>query len=179
MDGGSARVKEMREAIVELFQESGLSPHFESRVSEGFSDQSEAGRRQRILELEEVVVFSLEIQQPPSPGRESGDEENRHSGWGDVFVKVGDEYVFLFTLYTANYVEEQFRRHGERVKPSPSDIILKREVLGAPDIIRAVIKWVNLYSPGLAGMPISLENPSVLQTLVCDPGVEITCSSPA
>ena len=176
---GCLKVKEIREALLHLFEEPDVLSCCECSITEGFVEETEESRLDRVLALEEIVVFSLEIQQTGFAGQERKTRDQRPAGWGDVFVKVGDEYVFLFTVYTARYVREQFQRFGERIRPSSSDIILHRELLGPQDIIRAVIKWANRYSPRLAGKPIFLEEPSVLQTLVCDPGVEITCSPPA
>ena len=101
-----------------------------------------------------------------------------HWSKGDGFIKIGDEYPFLFTVYTAAYAKEQCRFYGEEIKPSSRDIILKRKHLTPEDILRAVIKWVNLYFPDLRGKPVFLEKLSVLQTLVCDPGVEVTLPEP-
>jgi len=128
--------------------------------------------------LEEIVVFSPEIQQnrqsgfsEPSAGREGAVP----ASWGDVFVRLGEEYPFLFTLYTRSYARSQRLRYGEQISPSSRDILLDRRQLDCRDIVRAVIKWVNRYCPALKGRPISLESDSVLQTLVCDPMVEIRC----
>ena len=105
------------------------------------------------------------------------DGELRRAEWGDVFIKVGDEYSFLFTMYTAAYVKQQLVCHGEIIRPSSNDVILNRRLLQPHDIVRAVIKWANLYCRSLAGKPIFLENSSVLRTLVCDPGIEINIPS--
>jgi len=128
-----------------------------------------------LSELEQIIIFSPEIQQEGFVKLPTSGEKQAPRQWGDVFLKAGDEYPFLFTVYTANYAKTQFQYYGERILPSLKDVILNKEHLDPKDIIRAVIKWVNIYCPALLGKPISLEKDSILQTLICDPGAEILC----
>ncbi len=124
-------------------------------------------------DLEELIIFSPEVQQNDFKQESSNQESVPPSKWGDVFLKRGSEYIFIFTLYTSSYVKEQFDRYRERIKPSCKDIILNSNHLSPPEIIRAAIKWVHLYFPALMGKPIFIEDSSVLQDLVCEPGVEV------
>jgi len=117
-----------------------------------------------LSELEQIIIFSPEIQQEGFVKLPTSGEKQAPRQWGDVFLKAGDEYPFLFTVYTANYAKTQFQYYGERILPSLKDVILNKEHLDPKDIIRAVIKWVNIYCPTLLGKPISLEKDSILQT---------------
>lgn len=126
-----------------------------------------------LASLTELVVFSPEIQsQAPEP-TESGDTRPREVRWGDVFFKFGDVYPFLLTVYAEDYVRHQLLSCGENIRPSPKDIILRKKRLSPPDIIRAVLKWVNLYAPALRGKPVRLECDAVVQDLICEPGIEV------
>ncbi len=129
--------------------------------------------------LAELVVFSPEIQKE---GFETPEEAGGLTGvvrWGDVFLQSGDVYPFLFTIYTEDYVRHQLVTYGEKIVPSPKDVILRREQLSPPDIIRAVIKWANLYSPLQRGKPVRLESDAVLKDLICDPGIEVVVADPS
>ena len=123
-----------------------------------------------LLELEILVVFSPEI----GTGSKSGHAQGSSCAqWGDVFLKIGDEYPFIFTLYTKKYVKNYFHLYGEIILPSPKDILLNRHVLAPQDLVQSTIKWVNSYYPALKGLPIHLESEEVIKELVCDPGNEV------
>jgi len=121
-----------------------------------------------------LLFFSPEIQKDELSNPTSGDT-GEPILWGDVFVKTGEEYPFLFTLYTKQYAQDQLLCYGEKIEVSAKDVVLNRKDLSRADIIRAVIKWTNLYCPFLMGKPIALEEHSVLQGLACDPFVEVQC----
>jgi hypothetical protein len=128
----------------------------------------------KLVELESLVVFTPEIR---SSHAVSGKDANSWGiQWGDVFLKIGDEYPFIFTMYTRRYVRKYFLLYGEMIARSPKDIILDRPFLTPRDTIRATIKWVNCYYPRLKGLPISLEKEEVVQELICDPGEEVIIS---
>jgi len=127
--------------------------------------------QERLESLDSLVVFSPEIALPPPAPRRAHDSARVE--WGDVFLRTGDEYPFIFTLYTRRFVSSFYLQRGERICPSPHDIILDRPGLGPPDILRAMIKWVDRYHPDLRGLPIELERREVVEGLVCDPGEEI------
>jgi len=169
------RINELEMELLKIVDEITLRDQFKFNISEKESEDSPGSESPEMEDLDEIVVFSPEIQRDGVGGGSGGDEDRAPSCWGDVFVKAGEEYPFLFTLYTASYARGQLLRYGERILPSPKDIILNRDSLQGEDIVRAVIKWVNLYRPTLRGRPIRLESESVLQTLVCDPFVEIQC----
>ncbi len=123
--------------------------------------------------LKELIVFSPEIQRNDLKNLSSNKETDPSSKWGDVFLKSGTEYLFIFTVYTNTYVKEQFDHYRERIKPSCKDIILNSSYLTRSEIIRAVIKWAHLYCTVLKGKPIYLEKSSVLRDLICEPGIEV------
>ncbi len=129
--------------------------------------------------LSELVVFSPEIQKQGLGTTEDAGGPTGAVRWGDVFLQSGDVYPFLFTMYTEDYVRHQLVAHGEKIVPSPKDVILRREQLSPPDIIRAVIKWANLYSPQQRGKPVRLEDDTVLKDLICDPGIEVVVADPS
>jgi len=171
----SYRIDEIEKELLEIIDEHALRTKCNYSISNDNIDQLQQVCPPDFDRLNEIVVFSPEIQQEGFAGSASETEEVRLVDWGDVFAKVGEEYPFLFTVYTGSYVRNQLVHHGEKITPSSRDIILKRKHLHREDIIRAVIKWVNLYCPALMGRPITLESDSILQTLVCDPFVEIQC----
>lgn len=138
--------------------------------------ESERGRDRlaKFAGLRQLVFFSPEIQadalptSQPSPGQATPCPR-----WGDVFLRVDDRYLFAFTVYASAYVQQCRRMLGERINPSDEDIVLQCRHLTPRDILRAAMKWVNLYCPPLKGKPISLEKEEVLQELMCVPGAEI------
>jgi len=174
------KINELEAEIMSLLEVNGLENPFHRTIAHPSNTaQEEEGELPDLSTLNEIVVFSPEIQQQGFAELSSGEGEAVPASWGDVFVKIGDEYPFLFTAYTKGYARSQRLRYGEEISPSLRDILLDRKQLDCGDIIRAVIKWVNLYCPSLKGRPISLEADSVLQTLVCDPLVEIHCPDSA
>jgi len=128
----------------------------------------------RFSGLEELVLFSPEIQVGVPRSAPAGTPTLRvEPHWGDVFIKVDERYRFAFTVYTGSYVSECRRRFGEKIVPSAQDVVLNRKFLVPRDILRAALKWINLYCPFLCGTPLSLEREEVLENLTCDPGVEV------
>lgn len=177
-DSSLMKIEELESEIMKLLDVS--SPDERPRgsmCSERMIEEVHEGALPDLDNLEEVVVFSPEIQLQGSKSPEAEEEgpDAVAASWGDVFVRTGEEYPFLFTVYTKSYARNQWRRYGERISPSSRDVLLDRKQLDRRDIIRAVIKWINLYCPVLKGKPIRLENDSTLQTLVRDPLVEIQC----
>jgi len=172
------KIKEIEEDIFSLVDEFVVTSECTTVVSSESVDSLPAREMTDLESLSEIIVFSPEIQQDGFSKEAQIPEGGVPAVWGDVFIKVGEEYPFLFTLYTRSYVRSQFLRYGERILPSPKDIILERKTLRREDIVRAVIKWTNLYCHPLMGRPIELERDSVLQTLVCDPFVEVRCPEP-
>lgn len=127
--------------------------------------------QERLESLDSLVVFSPEIPfPPPAPRRAHG---SARVEWGDIFLRTGDEYPFIFTLYTRRFVKSYYLQQGERISQSPHDIIVDRPDLRPPDILRAMIKWIDRYHPDLRGLPIELERREVVEELVCDLGEEI------
>jgi hypothetical protein len=169
----------MIEEIAELYED---PPEVECTYCR--FDLREAGGDPESLEIDfasltELVVFSPEIQKQSLEGSVSDENPRGPVRWGDVFLKCGDVYPFLLTVYTEEYVGRQLSRHGEKITPSPKDIVLSREELSPADIIRAVIKWANLYSPQQRGKPVRLESEAVLRDLICDPGIEVVVAEPS
>ncbi|MEW6443989.1 MAG: hypothetical protein AB1640_23845 [bacterium] len=140
------------------------------------NEEREKERVASFSKLDELVLFSPEIQRISSGARRRFSSECQ---WGDVFVKVEDRYPFAFTIYTVVYVRERSQFYGESIVPSSKDVLLRRARLTPQDIVRAAIKWVNLYFPGLHGKPILLEKEEVLRDLICDPGVEVIVYDPS
>lgn len=175
LSGRSSLLEEMIEEIAELYED---RPEVECTYCRFDLREDEEVESMEIdfESLPELVVFSPEIQQ-------EGFKQDRglpaRVRWGDVFLKCGDVYPFLFTVYTEEYVIHQLVCHGEKIQPSPKDVILSREQLSPPDIIRAVIKWANLYSPRQRGKRVRLESDAVLKDLICDPGIEVVVAEPS
>jgi hypothetical protein len=149
------------------------------RFNVGDGDEDLDTTEKDLGSLTEMVVFSPEIQRDEFETSEPDERQPREVRWGDVFFRFGDVYPFLFTVYTEDYVKHQLVSYGEKIKPSPKDIILRKKQLSPPDIIRAVLKWVNLYSPEQRGIPVRLESDSVLKNLTCEPGVEVVVAEPS
>jgi len=173
------KINELEQELLKIIDDYALNDQFTCKVSSDNIDELPEKQLPDFGELEEIVVFSPEIQQEGFAESSADQEEEIPASWGDVFVKIGEEYPFLFTVYTDSYTRNQLLRYAEKISPSSRDIILRKKQLQREDIIRAVIKWVNLYCPSLMGRPISLESDSILQTLVCDPFVEIQCPDSA
>jgi len=173
MAGKTGRLEQMMEEIAALYEDPSIlesaSCRFDLREGEETMEPTEAN----LAALNELVVFSPEIQSQAPEAPEPACSRPREVRWGDVFFKLGDVYPFLLTVYTEDYVKHQLLSYGEKIRPSPRDIILKKKRLSPPDIIRAVLKWVNLYAPGLRGKPVRLESDAVLKDLICEPGIEI------
>jgi hypothetical protein len=176
--GKASKLEQMMEEIAELYEDPAAVECTYCRF-----DLRDAGETDAFEidfgSLTELVVFSPEIQKE---GFQTAAAEEGMPGavrWGDVFLKSGDVYPFLFTVYTEDYVSHQLVSYGEKILPSPKDIILRREHLSPPDIIRAVIKWANIYSPQQRGKRVRLESDAVLQDLICDPGIEVVVAEPS
>lgn len=172
MIGKTGKLEKMMEEIAELYEDPSQVECTYCRfdLREGEDPES---LEIDFSSLAELVVFSPEIQKD---GFETPEDSGGMSGavrWGDVFLQSGDVYPFLFTVYTEEYVRHQLVTYGEKIVPSPKDVILRREQLSPPDIIRAVIKWANLYCPQQRGKPVRLESNAVLKELICDPGIEV------
>lgn len=146
-----------------------------ARGSRPGESERRADRLAKFTRLRQLVFFSPEIQasalstSQPSPGQ-ADDPPPR---WGDVFLRVDDRYLFAFTAYASSYVQQCRSLLGETIHPSEEDVVLKGRHLTAGDILRAAMKWVNLYHPSLKGKPLSLEKEEVLQELMCVPETEI------
>ncbi len=139
-------------------------------------EESEGDLVANLAGATELVLFSPEIQGLDCGSTRGMAEPAEFVQWGDVFVKIKDGYRFLFTLYTARYAARQLSVFGEKIHPSPQDVILRAERLIPSDILRATMKWTNLHAPDLRGKPIRLEEESNLRDLVCDPEVELVLS---
>lgn len=174
--GGNAEIeRELRKLVSECF-----APSCEDSVEcEDLPTAMDESFLKHLEALPELVVFSPEIQQDEFGDPTTSEDAGRSAEWGDVFLKVGEEYPFLFTTYTAAYVQKQLACHGERIRGSARDVILGRKQLTPGDIVRAVLKWVNLHCPALRGKPVHLEEPAVLRELVCDPGIEVVVPDPS
>ncbi len=174
LSAGGSKLDQMMAEIADLYDDPSVVDNACCRV-----DLRDGGDG-KLLEIDfssltELVVFSPEIQL-------NGVNESEAPGavrWGDVFVKHGDEYLFLFTMYTRDYVRQQWISRGEKILPSPKDVILRKGHLSAPDIIRAVIKWANLYGPHCLGRRVRLESETVLRDLICEPGIEVMVREPS
>jgi len=161
----------LEEQILRMIEESSKARGLPCLAPEANCEQD---RSARFSGLAELVLFSPEIQWEAFRTRPPGTyalPKERH--WGDVFVKTKDLYPFAFTVYTHSYVVERQRFFGESIVPSPEDIVLHRKSLAPMDILRAALKWVNLYYPSLLGKPVSLEKQEILDGLTCDPGAEV------
>lgn len=174
MTGKTGRLEQMMEEIAAFYEDPSILQSASCRfdLKEGEEAVVEPTETD-LLSLSELVVFSPEIQSQAPEAPEPGDGRPREVRWGDVFFKLGDVYPFLLTVYAEDYVRHQLLSYGEKIRPSPKDIILRKKRLSPPDIIRAVLKWVNLYAPDLRGKPVRLECEAVLQDLICEPGIEV------
>jgi hypothetical protein len=172
LPGKATKFEKMMEEIAELYED---RPEIECTYCRFDLREGEDAESLEIEfgSLSELVVFSPEIQKDDFKASEPAEGSSGAVRWGDVFLKSGDVYPFLFTIYTEDYVRHQLVSHGEKIEPSPKDVILRKEQLSPPDIIRAVIKWANLYSPQQRGKRVRLESNAVLQDLICDPGMEV------
>ena len=176
--GNASRLEQMMDEIAELYEDSSLADCTYCRFNLREEDDAETIESD-LASLTELVVFSPEVQREGFRKLKPEEIPSDAVRWGDVFIKCGDVYPFLFTLYTEDYVKHQLASYGEKIVPSPKDIILRGHELSPADIIRAVIKWVNLYCPQQSGRPIRLESDAVLQDLVCDPGIEVVVADPS
>jgi hypothetical protein len=172
LSGKTSKFEQMMEEIAELYED---PPEMECTYCRFDLREGEEAESLEIefSSLTELVVFSPEIQKNDFNISEPAEGLSGAVRWGDVFLKSGDVYPFLFTVYTEDYVKHQLVSFGERIVPSPKDVVLRKEQLSPPDIIRAVIKWANLYSPLQRGKRVRLESNAVLQDLICDPGIEV------
>ena len=173
------RIGNIEQELLKFFHESMLASSCRHKIDKQRLLEEQEERIPELGTLEELVVFSPEIQGKKTEEETSNGDGDAPKLWGDVFLRIGEEYPFLFTAYTADYVREQNLLYGEEIKPSPKDVILKRPHLSPEDILRAMIKWVNLYCPTLKGRAISLEDDATLESLICDPGVEIVWCEPS
>jgi hypothetical protein len=168
----------MMEEIAQFYEDSSLPDCTYCRFYLREDEEAEAAETD-FASLTELVVFSPEVQKDDFQKSKPDEGLAGAVRWGDVFLKCGDVYPFLFTVYTEDYVKHQLVSYGEKIMPSPKDIILQKQQLSPADIIRAVIKWVNLHSPQQRGKRIRLESNDVLQDLVCDPGIEVVVAEPS
>jgi hypothetical protein len=180
--GTTSRLEMMMQEIADFYEVSSVAEQGYCRVD---MRDMEEDARQDMLCVTELIVFSPEIQFSRIQAEEPHRSEPRYVQWGDVFFKSADVYPFLFTVYTEGYVQRQLLSHGETIKPTPRDIILGKRALSGrrhlspPDIIRAVLKWINLYAPQQSGKPVRLESEGVLQDLICEPGLEVVVAEPS
>jgi hypothetical protein len=172
LSGKASKFDQMMEEIADLYED---PPEMECTYCRFDLREGEEAESLEIefASLSELVVFSPEIQKDDLNASEPAEGLSGTVRWGDVFLKSGDVYPFLFTIYTADYVRHQLVSYGEKIEPSPKDVILRKKQLSPADIIRAVIKWANLYSPQQCGKQVRLESNAVLQDLICDPGIEV------
>ena len=177
--GKAGKLEEMMEEIEALYEDSSIKDCAYCRFNASEGEEDLDPKEQDLESLTELVVFSPEIQRNEFETLEPDESKPREVRWGDVFFRFGDVYPFLFTVYTEDYVKHQLVSYGEKIKPSPKDIILRRKQLSPPDIIRTVLKWVNLYAPEQGGIPVRLESESVLKNLVCEPGIEVVVPEPS
>ena len=177
--GKASKVEQILEEIEALYEDSSIRDCAYCRINVTDGEEDLYTTESDLASLTELVVFSPEIQKDEFKGSEPGESWPREVRWGDVFFRSGDVYPFLFTVYTEDYVKHQLVSYGEMIRPSPKDIILGRKQLSPPDIIRAVLKWVNLYSPEQRGIPVRLESGAVLEDLVCEPGIEVVVAEPS
>jgi len=178
MSGKATRLEQMMEEIAEFYEDSSLPDSTYCRLYSREEEDAEAAETDFAM-LTELVVFSPEVQREGFHPSKPDESQSGGVHWGDVFLKCGEVYPFLFTIYTEDYVKQQLASCGERIVPSPKDIILRRQQLSSADVIRAVVKWVNLHSPQQRGKRIRLESAEVLQNLVCDPGIEVVVADPS
>lgn len=178
VSGKASRLEQMMEEIAEFYEDSSLPDCTFCRFNVREDEDAEMAESD-FASLTELVVFSPEVQQEEFQSSKPEESPPGVVRWGDVFIKSGDVYPFLFTLYTEDYVKHQLASYGEKIVPSPKDIILRKQQLSPADIIRAVIKWVNFYSPRLCGKRIRLESNTVLRDLVCEPGIEVVVADPS
>jgi hypothetical protein len=102
----------------------------------------------------------------------SGENEDEVA-WGDVYCLTDDDtYRFIFTMYTADYVGECRHLRGEVIEASEENIILPASGLTLEHLVQGVEKWVNEYYPGLAGVPVRLEDPEAVREMIRDSLVE-------
>jgi hypothetical protein len=171
--GKAGKLEKIMEEIEALYEHSSIKDCAYCKINVGDDEEDIDSAKKDLSSLTELIVFSPEIQRDEFETEEPDESRSREVRWGDVFFKSGDVYPFLFTVYTEDYVKHQFVSYGEQIKPSPKDIILRNKQLSPPDIIRAVLKWVNLYSPEQRGIVVRLESGEVLKNLVCEPGIEV------
>ncbi len=87
--------------------------------------------------------------------------------WGDVYCLTDKEiYRYIFTIYTSSYVKECQLRRGEIIPASAENIILPVPELAAQHLIQGVETWVKEYYPGLAGVPVRLEDPEAVREMI-------------
>ncbi len=177
LPGKSSKLEQMMAEIAELYDDPSKVDAACCRFNLRDGDEGEP-QEIDFSSLTELVVFSPEIQKDGFHASETAGELSGAVRWGDVFLKSGDVYPFLFTIYTEDYVREQLLSYGEKIQPSPKDVILRKKHLSPSDIIRAVIKWANLYCPYQLGRRVRLENDAVLRELVCEPEIEVVVSEP-
>jgi|GEM_PF-2402663 hypothetical protein len=145
-----------------------------ARGSRSGESERRSERLAKFARLRQLVFFSPEIQADalstaePSPG-----QARPSPRWGDVFLRVDECYLFAFTVYASAYVQQCRSMLGEKINPSEEDVVLKCRHLVPRDILRAAMKWVNLYHPPLKGKPIFLEKEEILRELTRVPGAEI------
>jgi len=145
-----------------------------ARGSRSGESERRADRLAKFGRLEQLVLFSPEIQADAlSSAQPARGQPKPSPRWGDVFLRVDERYLFAFTVYASAYVQQCRSLLGEMINPSEEDVVLKGRHLVPRDILRAAMKWVNLYHPPLKGKPIFLEKEEVLQELMRVPGAEI------
>ena len=100
-----------------MFDDYVLTSHCTTHVTGERLDELPEKSLSDLSRLTEIVVFSPEIQRDGFSSSSGSEEEPEYASWGDVFIKVGDEYPFLFTVYTKTYARNQLLRHGEGHQP--------------------------------------------------------------
>ncbi len=133
--------------------------------------KSKRSCEQMFHSLDALVVFSPEIML--SALCEYRSSQSCGIEWGDVFLKTGDTYPFIFTIFTKAFVRRYYLARAEIIHASPQDIILARSTLTPSDVLQAMMKWVNVYHQELKGLPVELESEEVIKGLVCDYGEEV------
>jgi len=89
--------------------------------------------------------------------------------WGDVYCLTDEDvYRYIFTLYTASYVRECQLRRGEMILPSAEAVILPVPDLRQKHLTEGMAQWVREYYPGLAGLPVRLEDPHSVREMIAD-----------
>ena len=77
--------------------------------------------------------------------------------WADIFLSLSDNYIFIFTIHTDEYVKAAKEYDDETIVEGEESFTIDTKPIRNDDIIECTKRWAKGYYPALEGTPIVME----------------------